>query len=165
MPLIVEDGTGIEDANSFVGLDEARSLATIRGIDLSSDDEELSKQLVQSADRINSYETQFSGHRTFAVQALAFPRSNAFRFGAVMPRDSIPREVKLAQVTVCDLISRDVEVWTTDISGIKEEVVGPLKTVYSDNQADSVGNPSLPQVESILNPLFANVGGFFRVGR
>lgn len=165
MPLIVENGTGVEDANSFVSLDEARDLATIRGIDLSSDDETLAKQLVQSADRINSYETQFSGRRTFAVQALAFPRSNAFRFGAAMPSDSIPREVKLAQVIVCDLIAQDVEIWTTDVSGIKEEVVGPLKTVYSDDKAESVGNPFLPQVESILAPLFANIGGFFRVGR
>lgn len=165
MPLIVEDGTGIEDANSFVELNEARALATIRGIDLSDDDETLSKQLVQSADRINSYEPRFSGHRAYSVQSMAYPRSNSFRLGAVIPRGFIPRELKLAQVIICDLIAQDIEIWTTDVGGIKEETVGPLKTVYADDKAESVGNPDLPQVESILNPLFVNIHGNFRVGR
>lgn len=165
MSLIVEDGTGLENANSFIDVEEARALATVRGLSLNPDDTKLSAILVNSADRIVSYESQFSGKRTNPEQGLSYPRKGSFRYGSLIASNSIPRELKLAQVVMADMIEQGIEIWAVDVAGIKEETVGPIKTVYGDNKADSVGNPDLPQVDSILKPLFGVIMSNFMVGR
>lgn len=165
MALILEDGTGVEDANTYVSVQEARDIATSRGLVLSSDETILSGNLVSSADRITSYENRFSGVRMNGVQGLSYPRNRSYRYGSVYPNTSIPKELKLAQVTLAALINEGVEIWTSSSAGIKEETVGPLTTIYSDSAADSVGNPALPIIESILDPLFVQMGINFLVGR
>lgn len=165
MPLIIEDGSAVQDANSYVGLEEARELALLRGITLSSAANELTSQLINAADRITTYEAQFSGHRVSGAQGLSYPRTGSYRYGSAFPFDSIPKELKLAQVVMAGMLEEGGELWATSTSGIIREKVGPLETEFSDTAADSVGNPVLPQIESILTPLFIPISVNFRAGR
>lgn len=165
MPLIIEDGSAVQDANSYVGLDEARELASIRGITLSASETELTGQLVSAADRLTSYESRFSGYRVSGVQGLSYPRTNSYRYGSVYPNDSIPKELKLAQVMMANILQEGGEIWASNTSGILREKVGPLETEYSEAAADSVGNPTLPQIDDILSPLIVSFGINFLVGR
>lgn len=165
MPLIVEDGTGIEDADSYVSLDDARTLAASRGIVLSAVDAELSPQLISAADRVTSYEGCFTGQRVTGEQGLSYPRNNAFRYGASLPNTSVPKELKLAQVTLAGMMEAGIEIWAQGFDGVKSEKIGPLAIEYADAKADSVGNPDLPQIESILQPLFAPFSPNFIVTR
>jgi hypothetical protein len=165
MSLIVEDGTGLENADSYVSLADARTLATSRGIVLSADDTELSQQLVSAADRVTSYEGQFTGQRVTGEQGLSYPRNNSFRYGTTIANTSIPKELKLAQVTLAGMLEAGVEVWAQGFDGVKSEKIGPLQIEYADDKAASVGNPDLPQIESILQPLFAPFTANFIVSR
>lgn len=166
MPLIVEDGTGIEDANSYTDLADARELATMRGITLSADDAELSAQLVVAADRITSYEERFYGERTTAEQGLSYPRTHSKRFGKCYPDDKIPKELKLAQVTLADYIASGFDVWASaDMEGITREKVGPIETEYAEAVSTDGDNPYFAQIESILSPLFAPITPNFLMSR
>lgn len=165
MPLIVEDGTGVIDANSYVGLDAARELATMRGITLSADENELTAQLISAADRVTSYEARFMGSRVSGDQGLSFPRNNSFRYGASLGNTSVPKELKLAQVTIAGILEAGGEIWATAYEGVKSEKIGPLQIDYADSAAASVGNPELPQIDSILTPLFAPFSPNFCLSR
>jgi len=165
MPLIIEDGSAVQDANSYVGLEEARELALLRGITLSPNDNELTAHLINAADRITTYESHFTGYRVSGAQGLSYPRTGSYRYGSAFPFESIPKELKLAQVVMAGILEEGGELWATGTSGITREKVGPLETEYSDTAADSVGNPVLPQIDSILTPLFIPVSVNFRVGR
>lgn len=168
MPLIVEDGNGVEDANSYVSLAEAREIAAMRGITLSADDAELTSQLIVGGDRVTSYESKFTGRRATGIQGLSYPRKCSMRYGETYPSDSIPKELKLAQVTFAGFIEAGVDVWaSTDSSGITREKVGPIETEYSEAfvlNADGE-NPYFAQIESILNPLFAPFSPNFLLSR
>lgn len=166
MPLIVEDGTGIENANSYIDLADARELAALRGITLSLDDTELSSQLVIAADRITSYEDRFYGERTTAEQGLSYPRTRSKRFGKCYPDNSIPKELKLAQVTLADYVASGFDVWASvDMEGITREKVGPIETEYAVAVASDGENPYFAQIESILSPLFAPMTPNFLMSR
>ena len=55
MSLIVEDGTGLPDANSYCDLDEIRSYAADRGVALSSDDAIIIAFAIKATDYLESY--------------------------------------------------------------------------------------------------------------
>lgn len=165
MPLIVEDGTGREDANSYVDLAGARSLAAMRGITLSENDNELSAQLISAADRITSYESRFTGVRVTGEQGLSYPRASSYRYGQIIGNVAVPKELKLAQVTIAGILQEGGEIWATSVEGIKSEKIGPLAIEYADTVSASVGNPDLPQIVAILEPLFAPFSINFAMSR
>lgn len=165
MALILEDGTGVEDANTYLSLADARELASTRGITLSASDPELSGQLVSAADRLTTYENRFTGVRMTGVQGLSYPRNNSYRYGSSYPNNAIPKELKLAQVMLVNILEEGGSIWSASVSGIKSEKVGPIETEYVDSAAESVGNPELPIIDSILDPLMYQMGLNFKVGR
>lgn len=167
MPLIVEDGTGVEDANSYLDLAEARELAAMRGITLSDDNDELSSQLVVSADRITSYENRFTGERATADQGLSYPRIRSTRFCKIYPDNKIPKELKLAQVVLGGFLEAGIDVWgSPENEGVVREKVGPIEIEYAEAIVEgSTENPYLSQIESILGPLFAPMSFNFLVSR
>lgn len=166
MPLIVEDGTGKEDANSFVSLEEARTIAGIRGIVLPADDETLTGILVGAADRIVSYEQRFTGTRKTGEQGLSYPRVRALRYGMSISDTNIPKELKLAQVTLAGFVEEGFDLWATlGNEGVTREKVGPLEIEYAEALVTNSDNPYFAQIESILNPLFAPLSINFIVSR
>lgn len=166
MPLIVEDGTGIEDANSYVDLAEAREIAAIRGISLSDSDPELTAQLVTASDRITSYEMSFTGERATGIQGLSYPRIHSTRYCKPYPSDSIPKELKLAQVTLADILQSGFNLWAQPtVEGITREKVGPIETEYAESVATDTENPYFAQIESILSPLFVPITANFILSR
>lgn len=166
MPLIVEDGTGVVNANSYIGLVEARELAALRGITLSTVDDELTPQLIVAADRITAYESRFTGERVSGEQDLSYPRACSTRYGKSYPSTGIPKELKLAQVMIADYIESGFDVWATPgVEGIVREKVGPIETEYAQSVATDKENPYFAQIESILDPLFTPFGANFVISR
>jgi hypothetical protein len=95
MALIIEDGTGVLDANSYVTLVETQDYFTERGIDPAS---------ITEADLINAttfidltYGTGFRGSMVDTTQSLLFPRT-AFvdGNGRTIDHGTIPRDLKIA---------------------------------------------------------------------
>ena len=109
MALIVEDGTGKSNANSYVSVDDARAWASDRGLVLPTDDAGLSSYLIQATDFIGSYENQFKGSRTTpATQALSWPRECVDLFGADLPNNVIPQQLIAAQIQAAVAVTAGV---------------------------------------------------------
>lgn len=157
--IIVEDGTGVPGANSYVSLEYVRSFASIRGVDLPEDDTELSYLIINSFDYIETFE--FKGRKKELDQATQWPRSGVVIDGFVLPDDSIPDSLKKAQSQA------SVETLSGDLMpnpslAIKKEKVDVLEVEYQVAAPEGV-EPSFPKVDAFLRDLLTSGGSGLRV--
>ncbi|HGH4724571.1 TPA: DnaT-like ssDNA-binding protein, partial [Enterobacter hormaechei] len=74
MPLIVEDGSIIPNADSFISLADARALAARYNLALPADDTEAEAALRNGAVYVGLQEPMMCGSRVSPLQELSFPR-------------------------------------------------------------------------------------------
>lgn len=91
--IIVEDGTGLPNANSYIDVAFAKQYAQDRGIDLGSDDV-ISQNLILAADYMGT-RGPFRGKVVSLEQSLDFPRSGLRVHGEQFT--GVPQKVKNAQ--------------------------------------------------------------------
>lgn len=95
MALVVEDGTGIADAESYVSVSDFKTWAEKRSYVLPSADAEIESLLRKGCDFIER--KSFVGEQEFATQTLAFPRLvEDVNFSEVST--GIPNKLKTAQM-------------------------------------------------------------------
>lgn len=139
MALIVEDGTGLTDADSYISLVDARAYALKYGYSLSIDDAAADIELRKGALYIGLFESSFSGRRLSDSQSLAWPRVNAYKCAGNdqidLPSDSAPLEIKCAQVIAANFYATGLDVRANDdgLGVASKEVVGAVKVSYFDN--------------------------------
>lgn len=155
MSLIVEDGTVVESANTFLSLSDARSLADDYGLTISDSDPVASVQLRQAYLALANHEQQLQGSRVSANQTGIYPRSGVEKNCFELASNVIPLEVKLAQIYQVDAInSGSYETNNTD-SGDKLasfEVVGAYKESYQTDSNTRL-NTTVQGVYNSLYPL------------
>lgn len=159
MALIIEDGSNIENANSFATLAECRAFAAGRGLTLPTEDVDVEILLVTAADYLNSLEAHFQGFRYFYSdsQPLCFPREDIYEFDRYIGGE-IPDALKNAQCQLAvDTDSNDLQAAGTGREVI-EKRVGPLTTKWVQS-----GNTT-PQYHptaafALLKPLFKPSSG------
>lgn len=164
MALVIEDGSGVEGANSYVSVAEARAWAVVRGLTFGSD--AITEQaLLKAMDYVESLRSRFSGSKTSATQALQWPRTGATLDGALMEDDFIPVELKNG------LIQLAYEAQTVDLqpTGTGQEIlsekVDVLETTYAERGTGSIV-PQFNKAMAFLEPLFKTGGlGAFRTLR
>jgi hypothetical protein len=157
MALIIEDGTIVEDANSYVTLAEYRAYGASRGLTITADDTLAEQQLIRSMDYLLTYEDDYQGLRISDSQELSFPRSPVTIYGADKSSE-IPDNLKSGQSRLAyDAASSDLQ---TNGAGqeVIEEQVGPLKTKYNPNGTTNP-QPNFTEALSILEPLFREGAG------
>lgn|SRR5574344_242814 len=130
--LIVEDGTGITDANTYVDLDYANTYLSNRGRTewTALDDETKKKCLILGTDYIDKL-YKWYGKRKYKNQVLAFPRLDLYDSDD-FEVDGIPVNLKKA---VCEAayLNRSTETLftTKDADGtVKREKVDTLEVEY-----------------------------------
>jgi hypothetical protein len=165
MALIVEDGTGLANADSYVDLVFANDYMArfypadhlwndaVDGIDDAAKETHL-RRGAQALDGL--YGGRVDGYRLRATQALLFPRSG------LVDRDGntvtgVPLEWKQAQVEAARRFAEGVELnEDMDRGGaIKREKIGPIEFEYFD------GAPSLtesPQIEGLISRYLTTEG-------
>ena len=134
--LIVEDGTGKSDSDSYVSLVDARALAVKYGYTLPTDDTAAEVALRQGAAYIDMQEPCFGGARKLLTQALAWPRIGAkTTFKAEIADDTIPSQLLMAQVAAAAEYGAGVDVRPTDDGKAiaSEEVTGAVAVSYFNN--------------------------------
>ena len=153
--LVVEDGTGLENSNSYASIAEADDYWTLRNAtdwtdDLS--DEEKTSALVKASQYLD-FAYRWTGDRYSSVQAMSWPRVVFFdRDFRAMYANEIPQRVKDA---TCELaresaLNGDL-MGTLDRGGrVQSETVGPLSVSYF---ADAGGRKEYPLVDAILADL------------
>ena len=159
MTLIVEDGSLVADANTYIDVDYLRAYCDLRGITLPDDDDEVSVFIIKGMDYI---ETQLYKGSQVSINTQ-WPRENVELYGFDIDSDVIPKQLKDAQCQASVESNNGVDLMpTTTGKNVIREKVGPIETEYSEsNQA---GRPVLAKVNKLLAPLLLH-GGQFRVIR
>jgi hypothetical protein len=131
--LIIEDGTGVVDANSYITVAEAKAYASNRGVDLGSDDA-IAANLVLAADYMET-KGPYTDIPYSQTQGLSFPRRE--RIGS--PSLGIPANIKKAQAQLLLDIKESGALLTTSrqyalkkrkLEGLEQEWAVGANAVY-----------------------------------
>lgn len=168
MPLIVETGSVIPDADSYVSLADARDLAAKYGMTLPEDDTEAEAALRNGALYVGLQEPQMCGKRVSAEQSLAYPRSGVTLYGNPVPSDTIPKQVIQAQLIAAVEYGKGTDVRGYNDGRITsmERVEGAVTVQYFNNGSNGSSGVITAAMDA-LRPLLCgmNNGFEFRVYR
>lgn len=174
MPVIVEDGSVVDGANSYITITEARTYATDRGYTLAPDgvegDATVSAMVIKAGDYLNSLESRYIGTRVAGfAQFMSFPRTGVIIYDEDWPEDEIPSMLKNAQCQLCIEVFNGLELMISQTGGLPviREKVGPLETQYSEAVLirGVKLSASIPAVDALLAPLMKPVTGALRTVR
>lgn len=159
MTLIVEDGSIVADADSFISLSRGRELASRFGLTISPDDDTANIELIQGAMYVNAQESRMSGDRVSAEQTMCYPRSYVYKYGFLIPDNSIPNELEKAQIYAAAEIHANGSPWSTNNGQVvaSESVSGAVATTYF-NTGSSGSSYTIDAVDVILRPLLGGNG-------
>lgn len=150
MALIVEDGSVVPNAESYVSVDEADSYHDSRGTVSWSTMTVTEKEraLRRATDFMKGrYRSRWKGGRVHPFQALDWPRQGVVTddMGSAMPPyyafivdyRIVPLEVKqvCAELALRAAAGPLIEDRTQKL---KEETIGPIKTIYDQNATDMI---------------------------
>ena len=151
MTIVVEDGTGLSNSNSYVSEAELTVYATQRGITLTGGTEAL---LIKAMDYLETL--NYIGDKKTEEQALQWPRESVYIDGFYIEPSAIPQELKDAQMTLSIEIDEGNNPMATISRATKKEKVDVLEVEYMDNAASA---EIIRSVSSMLRKLLATGSG------
>lgn len=165
MTIIVEDGTGRPDAESYVSVEGANSYHLNRGnaawAGLASDT--VREQMLRRATDYmeQAYAGQWKGDRATDTQALSWPRSGVVVHGYSVASDVVPLAVQRACAELAlRAISGDL---SPDLSAqVKQETVGQISVTYADGARQQV---KFQAVDGLLSGLLCGPAAAIKVVR
>lgn len=168
MALVIEDGTVVTGANSYIDIPEAKAFAAARGVDLGNDDTVTEQRLLVAMDYLESL--SYKGTRTEPdQQLLAWPRIGVTFDGRTFGDHVIPNQLKSAQAQLAIEQFNGVVIFASTSSGsgelgIKKEVVDVLETEFfspKDMNQEFVAVAEMPAVSALLRGLLKGFGPLF----
>ena len=140
MAIVVEDGTLVSGANSYITLDEFQAWADARGISYGTDFT-LSQQLFRATDYFEAL--RFKGLKADENQTMQWPRDQVLIDGYAVDSNEIPSEVKIA---IYELIKIEID-GDSKLSPSEREVtseqIDSIKITYKDNAGMKRSTPAL----------------------
>jgi len=136
--IIVEDGSIVANANSYVSEAELSTFASNRGITLTGTAAVL---IIQSMDYIESL--NYKGFKLTDDQSLLWPRTGVIVDGYLISSDEIPQELKDGQMQTCIAIDEGNDPLQDSPRKTKREKVGDLEVEYSDSSSSVVINKKI----------------------
>ena len=156
--MIVEDGTGLTDSNSYVSVVFADDYFSARGVSEWSvlTTEQKEALLIKATDFIDNI-YQWNGKRQFKTQALRFPRVEIRDYEGTEIK-GIPTCLKQA---VCDasLIANSGELFQTQEANgqVVSEKIGELAFTYANGKKETVTSATLyDSINTKLRGLFVD---------
>jgi len=164
MALIIEDGSIVANADSYVTVAEFRAYATKRGVTtLPVDDADCEPLLIRAMDYLATLEDRFKGCRVSADQMLSWPRKNVYIFGNLYPYTSIPPQLKAGQCILA-MAAMTIELQPTvdpSNANIKRDKTGPLETEFFGPGDGAYSQPIITAAETAMAAIMQ--GGAFTV--
>lgn len=135
MALVVEDGSIVAGADSYLSLEDARALAAKYGYVLPDDDTEAEAALRNGAMYVGLQEPAMCGRRVSAAQSLSFPRTGISLYGFSVANNVIPDQVKLAQLIAGVEYGNGADVRASSDGRVTtmERVEGAVTVQYANN--------------------------------
>lgn len=152
MAIVVEDGTVVSGANSYVTEAELTTYATNRGVTISGTNSEL---LYKAMDYLEGQ--SFIGIKYSEAQPLQWPREQVWIDGYYIERTIIPTELKNAQMIIALAIDAGYDPLSTIERSTKRETVDVVTVEYMDNASAAEIIRSIPNA---LKKLVMGYGGF-----
>lgn len=170
MALVIEDGTIVAGANSYIDVPAAKAFAEARGVDLGTDDAVTEQRLLGAMDYLESL--SYKGTRTDPDnQALSWPRTGVSYDGAAFGSDVIPGKLKNAQAQLVIELFNGVIIFASSgaSSGstekfIKKEKVDVIETEYAtpkETGEEFLAVANMPAVSALLRGLLKGFGPLF----
>jgi hypothetical protein len=166
--LIIEDGSVVANANSWVTDAEYKAFAKLKGYAIPATQPDREANLANAYDFINfTYEQQLQGWRvTPQTQTGCMPRTNIYAYDVLVDSTTIPQDFKNAQMlasfSINDGVDTNAVKDTADLASF--EVVGAYKEAYQDG-SNTPTLAQMPAVSKVLKP-YTNAGlrggGLFR---
>ncbi len=151
MTILVEDGTIVSGANSYISTTGLTAYATARGISLVSGAETL---LIQAMDWLE--QQSFIGYKQTATQNLQWPRYGVYIDGYYKEPTSIPQQLINGQCEIALAIDAGNGPLVNLEPAIKREKVGPLETEYMDGTNQ---NTIVKKINNVLWKILAAGNG------
>jgi hypothetical protein len=157
MTLIVEDGSGLADAEALASVAAFKAWCDGRGVDWSElADAEIEALLRKGADYLGeAYGGRLGGWRVSTRQALDWPRAGAPRRDAggcvYWDSTSVPAEVARANIEAA-LRARTGDLSPDLGQAVKRRKVGAIEVEYQDFAPMS---PTFPTIEALMAPFVA----------
>lgn len=150
MALVIEDGSIVSGANSYVTADEYRSWANARGIDVEANSL-LEKSILRAMDYFE--QLHFIGNKANENQPLQWPRTEALIDGYYADATEIPVQVKVALYEAIKVeIDGFSELNNEDRRTIRERI-GDIEVQYASNSEVRTVTPALTRaLKKILFP-------------
>ncbi len=166
--IVVEDGTGLPNANSYQSVAEVTAFALDWGITLPVDPDVVGSYLIQAAFWIQAKESEFVGTRAHEGQSLAFPRAtNPCDFTQLDP-DVVPAAVIQVQAFLVIMLTQGKAIdpaftlfpVVTGSDLVIEEQVDKIRVKYAEAaSAILLEGPYSGLVSGLLKPLTLEYGG------
>jgi len=149
--IIVEDGSIVEGANSYVSEAQLTTYASDRGITLTADADVL---LIRAMDYIESL--GYKGVKSYRSQPLQWPRRGVYIDGYYVDSDVIPNELKNGLMQTAIAMDQGFDPLAVQTQGIKSETVDVISVTYMDGSSSS---PIIRQINAALYKLLGGNGG------
>lgn len=151
MSLIVEDGTGKADAESYCSVAAADTYWGKRGLAVSGTEGQKETFLRRATDYMTqNYSQRWKGYRIGSTQALDWPRNSVDRFGYILASTDLPPELAKACAELAYRASTG-ELLEPDVGPqVQQEVLGPLSTSYFEGGRQNTKFTSVDKLLSCL---------------
>jgi hypothetical protein len=156
MALIVEDGSIVPGANTYVTDAEYVAYAKARGQSIGEGGSAREVQLIRAMDYIESFRKRFQGDKVRFDQPLQFPRSNVYIDDYFSDYTTIPKELKNAQMEAGILLNATDILKSGSIQNIQKEKLDVLEVSYFDG--GSFESVRTDTIDIFLNILLINGG-------
>lgn len=162
--LIIEDGTQVANANSYVNLADARAIAANYGITLDADDTTAENNLIVAYNWLNTLEEEYQGVRlsdqdTNTSQTGVWPRSTVYIRGNLQGENTIPDELIRSQVVAShanesgSILIPSNPSTTGSIKKEQLDGVGVIEYYDGYTATGEDANTALSFAKSLLDPL------------
>lgn len=132
MPLVIEDGTGLPDADSYATALELADRATAYGWVLPPDTEAQEVLLRRAFEQMNAMRWK-GGRKLGRAQAGAWPRRGVIVDGEVLPDDEIPAAIKYGQMALAaEIHADDIDPPEARKGAVVREKVDVLEVQYAE---------------------------------
>lgn len=165
MTLIVEDGSIVAGANTYVSDSDYTTYAAARGKTIGSSAATREQELILAMDYIESHRNQFQGTKVSSTQPLQWPRSGVYIDGFLIGSDEIPQDLKNAQIEAAILANSTALLPSGSTQNVQSEKLGELQISYF--QGGSWETLRTDSIDVYLDPLLDGDSGLytFRVDR
>lgn len=154
MALIVEDGTDVAGADSYVSEADAVIIAASLGLSFpTAAESEIPLRL--AAIYLEKYRNRYQGAKVFDDQSLQWPRNPVYIDKIYNDPAVIPEDLIYAQVVIGSSISAGANVFGTSFGNTSSKSVGDVSVTIS-NGGSSSNAAFMGFVNELLSPLFNN---------